>query len=238
HLYDKSNKWLIQHHGDSILRLAGVLDIVSWQPLPAELVQSRRLPDGLIEVRRNGQAEPDLYVLEIATYPEARVADQVVDDTALVYLDRRVVPEVLVLFLHPKGNIEAAGAVNLRSRQGWTDWRLSWRIAKLWEIPAEELLAASDVGLIPWVPLTQFLSGQAGGASAEPRLGHGSKSLPSQVTIAGAGVEVAIASEPQRGGLGSGRVARRASTPATLSCNPLLNHALFRHGSSTGHSNS
>src|SRR5208282_3351822 len=54
---------------------------------------------------------------------------------------------------------------------------------------------------------------------------HGSKSLPSQVTIAGAGVEVAIASEPQRGGLGSGRVARRASTPATLSCNPLLNHA-------------
>src|SRR5208282_4202731 len=56
---------------------------------------------------------------------------------------------------------------------------------------------------------------------------HGSKSLPSQVTIAGAGVEVAIASEPQRGGLGSGRVARRASTPATLSCNPLLNHALF-----------
>jgi hypothetical protein len=62
----------------------------------------------------------------------------------------------VVLFLHPKGNIEAAGAVNLRSRQGWTDWRLSWRIAKLWEIPAEELLAASDVGLIPWVPLTQF----------------------------------------------------------------------------------
>ena len=156
HQYDKSSKWLIQHHGDSILRLAGVLDIVSWQPLPAGLVQSRRLPDGLIEVRRHGQAEPDLYVLEIATYPEARIADQVVNDTALVYLDRRVLPEVVVLFLHPKGNLEAADAVNLRSRQGWTDWRLSWRIAKLWEIPAAELLAASDVGVIPWVPLTQF----------------------------------------------------------------------------------
>ena len=103
HEYDKSSKWLIQHHGDSILRLAGVRDIVSWQPLPAELVQSRRLPDGLIEVRLHGQAEPDLYVLEIATYPEARVADQVVDDTALVYLDRRVLPEVVVLFLHPRG---------------------------------------------------------------------------------------------------------------------------------------
>ncbi len=103
HQYDKSSKWLIQHHGDSILRLVGVLDIVSWQPLPAELVQSRRLPDGLIEVRRNGQTEPDLYVLESAAYPEARVADQVVNDTALVYLDRRVLPEVVVLFLHPKG---------------------------------------------------------------------------------------------------------------------------------------
>ena len=73
----------------------------------------------MIEVRRHGQAEPDRYVLENATYPEARVADQVFDDTALVYLDRRVLPEAVVLFLHPKRNIEAAGAVNLRSRKGW-----------------------------------------------------------------------------------------------------------------------
>ncbi|HMF38330.1 MAG TPA: hypothetical protein VKF17_16930 [Isosphaeraceae bacterium] len=33
HEYDKSSKWLIQHHGDSILRLAGVRDIVNWRPL-------------------------------------------------------------------------------------------------------------------------------------------------------------------------------------------------------------
>jgi len=26
----------------------------------------------------------------------------------------------------------------------------------LWEVPAEELLAAGDVGLVPWVPLAQF----------------------------------------------------------------------------------
>ena len=44
HQYDKSSKWLIQHHGDSILRLAGVLDIVSWQPLPAELVSPAGSP--------------------------------------------------------------------------------------------------------------------------------------------------------------------------------------------------
>jgi hypothetical protein len=47
--YDKSSKWLILHHGDSILRLAGVDDIETWKPLQAELIQPRRLPDGLTE---------------------------------------------------------------------------------------------------------------------------------------------------------------------------------------------
>ncbi len=58
--YDKSSKWLIQHHGDSILRLAGIADIATWRPLQAEVVQPRRLPDGLIEVYHRGQIEPDL----------------------------------------------------------------------------------------------------------------------------------------------------------------------------------
>jgi hypothetical protein len=156
HEYDKSGKWLIQHHGDSILRLAGVNDIESWQPLQAELVQPRRLPDGLIEVRRRGESDTDLYVLEIATYPEARVVEQVVRATALVYLDRQVVPDVLVVFLHPRGNVLPAASTTMHSRQRWTTWPLSWRTVELWKLPAETLLAAGDVGLIPWVPLTQF----------------------------------------------------------------------------------
>ncbi len=62
HEYDRSSKWLIQHHGDSILRLAGVRDIAEWRPLQAELVQPRRLPDGLIDVRCQGQAETVPFV--------------------------------------------------------------------------------------------------------------------------------------------------------------------------------
>jgi hypothetical protein len=27
--FDRSSKWLIQHHGDALLRLAGVRDVVS-----------------------------------------------------------------------------------------------------------------------------------------------------------------------------------------------------------------
>jgi len=32
HDYDKSTKWLIQHDGDAILRLAGVRAIAAWTP--------------------------------------------------------------------------------------------------------------------------------------------------------------------------------------------------------------
>ena len=156
HEYDKASKWLIQHFGDCILRLAGVRGIVSWRSLQADFVQPRRLPDGFIEVQRRGQAKPDLYILEIATYPEARVAHQVLADTAMVYLDRHVLPEVVVLFLHRRGKAEALDALNLGSPQGLTNLKFSWRIAKLWEVPAQELLAADDIGLIPWVPLTKF----------------------------------------------------------------------------------
>jgi len=45
---DKSAKWLIEHHGDAILRLGGVTDLVRWQAAAAELVLPTKLPDGLL----------------------------------------------------------------------------------------------------------------------------------------------------------------------------------------------
>jgi hypothetical protein len=154
--YDKSSKWLIQHHGDSILRLGGLDDIAEWRPLQAEVVQPRRLPDGLIEARRRGESEPGLFILELATYPEPRIAEQALRDMALVYLDRGIVPEVLVVVLHPRGNQQAAVSTELPSPLGWTSLQGRWRVVELWTIPAEALLQAGDVGLIPWVPLARF----------------------------------------------------------------------------------
>jgi hypothetical protein len=81
--YDKSSKWLIQHHGDSIHRMAGVRDIDSWTALQAELVLPRQLPDGVLSVHERGQPDRDIYILEIATYPDARVPSQAVRDAAL-----------------------------------------------------------------------------------------------------------------------------------------------------------
>jgi hypothetical protein len=155
HEYDKSSKWLIQHRGNSILRLGDVNDLVEWRALQAEFIQSRRLPDGLIEARRRGQEKPDLFLLEISAYPYARLSDQMIDDIAAVRLDRRILPEVLTLILHPGGRARSVDSVTLQSPLRWTTWTLRWRTIKLWTVLAEDLLAMDDVGLIPWVPLAK-----------------------------------------------------------------------------------
>jgi hypothetical protein len=152
--YDKSSKWLIQHHGDAILRLAGITDIETWKPLQAEVVLPRRLPDGLLEVRFRGEKDTDLFILELSTYPDLRVAEQILRDTELVHLDKGVLPEALVLVLCPKGQVQVASEIDLSSRRGWSSMRSSWRVVELWTLPAEKLLSSEDPGLMPWVPLT------------------------------------------------------------------------------------
>src|SRR5262249_42536477 len=154
--YDRSSKWLIDRHGGSILRLGGVTDIESWRALQADLVQPRQLPDGLLEVRVKGRPEPDLHIIEFATYPEARVTEQVLRNTMAVYLDRRVIPEVLTLVLHPKGQARGSGAEARTSRRGWPRLVCAWRVVELWTLPAASLLAMDDVGVVPWVPLAQL----------------------------------------------------------------------------------
>jgi hypothetical protein len=81
---DKSAKWLIEHHGDAILRLGGVTDLVRWQAAPAELVLPAKLPDGLLFAWRAGRDHPEPYVAEIATYSEQRAAEQALRDLLLV----------------------------------------------------------------------------------------------------------------------------------------------------------
>ena len=97
--YDKCSKWYIQHHGDSILRVAGVRDIASWTAKKAELVLPRQLPDGVLSVLEHGRTEPDIYIVEFAAYPDVRVPSQAVRDAAAGLLERNILPEVLVVFL-------------------------------------------------------------------------------------------------------------------------------------------
>lgn len=155
HEYDRSSKWLIQHHGDSILRLAGIDDIENWRAVQSEVVQPRRLPDGLLEVRRTDRDADDLFLLELATYPEKRIGPQMAEDLMLTWLDRTVVPEGIVLVLHPKGRSRIPGELSVSSREGLAAFSFQWTVVKLWELKAADLLLADDVGVIPWVPLAR-----------------------------------------------------------------------------------
>jgi hypothetical protein len=154
--FDRAGKWLIVHHGDAVLRLAGVTDIPAWQAVQTEVVQPRQLPDGLIEVERPGAGRPDLFVVEIATDPEARIAEQVFADLALVYLDRGVLPEAVVLVLRPKGRLRAPGRFDERGRHGWSRLQAKWRVVNLWRMPAADLLSADEPGLAPWATVARW----------------------------------------------------------------------------------
>jgi hypothetical protein len=153
---DRSGKWMVTHHGDSLLRLAGMKNLRAWRPGPAEVLTPLQAPDGFLEVFLDNDPQPSPVLIEIATYPEHRAADQSLFDALSVLLARRQVPDVLTVVLHPKGQIRLAGSHQRASRQAWTSVAVAWRVLELWTLAAEELLAANDVGLIPWVPLTTF----------------------------------------------------------------------------------
>ncbi len=150
---DKSAKWLIEHHGDAILRLGGVTDLVRWQAAAAELVLPTKLPDGLLFAWRAGRDHPELFVVEIATYPELRAAEQALRDLLLVYLVRGEVANILVLVLRPKSQLRVPDHAHRPGSDGVTALGGWWRVVELWTLPAEPVLATADPGMMPWVPL-------------------------------------------------------------------------------------
>jgi hypothetical protein len=152
---DNSAKWMIEHHGDAILRVGGVTGFSSWRAAHASLAHPRQLPDGLLEVTFPGQPQPDPFVIEVATYPERRAEEQAARDAALVWLDRQVLPDVVTLALHPKGQVHVHDTWQHTSRHGTTRMTFNWRVIEMWTLSAEQLLAMNDVGVVPWVPLAQ-----------------------------------------------------------------------------------
>jgi hypothetical protein len=94
-------------------------------------------------------------LIEIETYPDKEVDQQLLDDLMLIALDRKEVPEVVSLILKPKGNANVSGVAERSSSRGHTKLGGSWPVVELWKQDAESLLAMGDVGLIPWVPLAR-----------------------------------------------------------------------------------
>ena len=125
---DKSAKWLIEHHGDAILRLGGVTDLVRWQAAPAELVLPTKLPDGLLFAWRAGRDHPEPFVVEIATYPELRAAEQALRDLLLVYLSAARSPTSSCWYSAPRGSSASPTTPAAPARTQ----RRSWEAGGVW----------------------------------------------------------------------------------------------------------
>jgi hypothetical protein len=156
HEFDKSSKYMVQQHGKGILLFGGARGVRLCRALQAELVQPRRLPDGLLEVFFQGREEPDRFLIEVATYPEKRVLQQALDDLMLATMHFKEPPELQIVVLQPKGRFRIPRRHERRSRLGWSSLAGGWNVVELWTLEADELLAAGDVGVVPWVPLSRF----------------------------------------------------------------------------------
>ncbi len=154
--YDASSKWLIETFAAELLRLAGVGPIANVKPLPGELVQSRQLPDGLVEVTFPNRTEPVLHLIEVNTYSYAATANALLDDVLLTYLSRRVVPEVLAITLHDRGNVRVGSDIRVNSPSGHTRLEAGWRVVNLWELNASAFLPLTDPGMAPWLTLMKM----------------------------------------------------------------------------------
>lgn len=154
--FDPSSKWMLEEQGSRILYLAGARDVLSCKARKAEVVQPRQLPDGLLEVRWARSREPSLVLVEIATYPEKRIVQQMQDDIRLVRQGRWVLPEALVLCLCPRGTYRVPEQAEENSSLGWTSEALSWKVVEVWTLPAEELLTAPNLGVVLWALLAHY----------------------------------------------------------------------------------
>jgi hypothetical protein len=152
---DNSAKWMIDHHGDVLLRLGRVTGFASWRAAQTTLAHPRQLQDGLLEVTFPGQQTPHLCVIEVATYPERRAEEQAARDAMMVLLDRGVLPDVITLVLHPRGELRIREEWQITSRTGGTRLSGHSTVVEMWTRSAADLLAMNDVGAIPLVPLAE-----------------------------------------------------------------------------------
>lgn len=154
--YDMGSKWLLHNQGKGALLVGGFKDVRRIEPMPGEIVQNRKFPDGLLRVYLAGERKPHHVLIEVATYAEERALRQALDDLTLSYQTLGHLPELLMLILRPKGRFRIGGQHTVRSKLGLSKLQAEWKPVELWTLSAAHFLAEGDVGVIPWVPLMAF----------------------------------------------------------------------------------
>jgi hypothetical protein len=102
------------------------------------------------------EAEGPLHVLlEMEAYPSRETEAQLVRDMNLAELALGVLPDTVLIVLCRRGKQKQSKGCLQQSPLGWSSRRHRWRVVELWKVPAEELLALNEVGLVPLLPLTR-----------------------------------------------------------------------------------
>ena len=153
---DMASKWLLHNQGKGALLVGGLKGVRRYQPMPGEIVQNRRYPDGLLQGFLGNEPKPHHALVEIATYPEKRALKQALDDLTIAYTALNHLPELLMLILRPKGKLRIEGKHVVRSKLGLARLEAEWKVVELWTLPAEQFLAEGDVGATPWITLMDF----------------------------------------------------------------------------------
>jgi len=154
--FDIGSKWLLHNQGKGALLVGGLQRVQRIEPMPGEIVQNRKYPDGLFRVFLQGERKPCYVLIEIATYSEKRALKQAMDDLTLAYNVLGHLPEMLMLVLRPKGRFRITGRHEIRSQLGLARLEVEWKHIELWTLSAEEFLAHGDVGVTPWTTLMHY----------------------------------------------------------------------------------
>jgi hypothetical protein len=153
---DIASKWLLHHQGKAALLVGGLKGVRRLEPMPGEIAQSRKFPDGLFRVYLAGEMTPHHVLIEVATYSEKRALKQALDDLALAYSALGHLPEMLMLVLRPKGRFRIEGKYEVRSKLGLSGLGAEWKAVEVWTLPGAEFLESGAVGGTPWVTLMDF----------------------------------------------------------------------------------
>jgi hypothetical protein len=154
--FDMGSKWLLQYQGKSALFIGGFPRVERLEPMPGEIVQNRKYPDGLFNATFSGRRKPSHVLVEVATYAEKRVLRQALDDLAVAFAALRHVPELLMLVLRPKGKLRIGGKHEVQSPLGYSRLGGVWKVVELWTLPATKFLDEAGPGAVPWITLMDF----------------------------------------------------------------------------------
>ena len=129
--FDIGSKWLLHNQGRGAALVGGLKDVRRCEPMPGEIVQNRRYPDGLLQAFLGDDPKPHPLLIEIATYPEKRALSQGLDDLTLAFSALGRLPELVMLVLRPKGKFRIEGTHSIESELGLAGLRVCWRVVEL-----------------------------------------------------------------------------------------------------------